>query len=98
MSVTKPEEDESFDNIHTLLITSTSVMIISCAMEVLMYLLYNNKVKVQYIEAQVFIKYLRIPYLKYIVDNTTQDTLTINSQHDFSVSSKKRDCGRARGG
>ena len=44
VSVTKPEEDESFDNIHTLLITSTSVMIISCVMEGLMYYLYNNKV------------------------------------------------------
>ena len=44
VSVTKTEEDQSFDNINTLLITSTSVMIISCAMEVLMYFLYNNKV------------------------------------------------------
>ena len=44
VSVTKTEEDQSFDNINTLLITSTSVMIISCVMEVLMYYLYNNKV------------------------------------------------------
>ena len=41
---TKPEEDLSFDNVNTLLITSTSVMIFSCIMEVLMYFLYNNKV------------------------------------------------------
>ena len=44
VSVTKTEEDQSFDNINTLLITSTSVMIISCVMEGLMYYLYNNKV------------------------------------------------------
>ena len=44
VSVTKSEEDQSFDNINTLLITSTSVMIFSCIMEVLMYFLYNNKV------------------------------------------------------
>ena len=44
VSVTKAEEDQSFANINTLLITSTSVMIFSCIMEVLMYFLYNNKV------------------------------------------------------
>ena len=49
VSVTKSEEDESFDNINTLLITSTSLMILSCVMEVLMYFIYNNKV---YIVAQ----------------------------------------------
>ena len=42
---TKKEEDQSFDNINTLLITSTSVMVLSCIMEVLMYFLYNNKVQ-----------------------------------------------------
>ena len=41
---TKPKEDESFDNINILLITSTSLMVFSCIMEVLMYFLYNNKV------------------------------------------------------
>ena len=44
VSGTKQEEDESFDNINTLIIISTSVMILSCVMEVLMYFLYNNKV------------------------------------------------------
>ena len=44
VSVTKSEEDQSFENVKTLLITSTSVMIFSCIMEVLMYFLYNNKV------------------------------------------------------
>ena len=48
VSVTKPEEDESFDNINTLLITSTSLMILSCVMEVLMYFVYNNKVNVEH--------------------------------------------------
>ena len=42
---TKKEEDQSFDNINNLLIISTSVLILSCIMEVLMYFLYNNKVK-----------------------------------------------------
>ena len=42
--LTKIEEDQSFDNINILLITSTSVMFLSCVMEVLMYFLYNNKV------------------------------------------------------
>ena len=42
---TKPKEDESFDNINILLITSTSLMTFSCIMEVLMYFLYNNKVR-----------------------------------------------------
>ena len=41
---TKKEEDQSFDNINNLLIISTSVMILSCVMEILMYFLYNNKV------------------------------------------------------
>ena len=41
---TKKEEDQSFDNINTLLITSTILMVFSCVMEVLMYFLYNNKV------------------------------------------------------
>ena len=41
---TKKEEDQSFDNINTLLITSTSMIVLSCVMEVLMYFLYNNKV------------------------------------------------------
>ena len=41
---TKPEEDLSFDNVNTLLITSSSMMFLSCIMEVLMYFLYNNKV------------------------------------------------------
>ena len=43
VSVTYPEEDRSFDNINTLLITSTSVMMISCIMEVMIYFLYNNQ-------------------------------------------------------
>ena len=42
---TKKEEDLSFANVNTLLITSTVMMVISCVMEVLMYFLYNNKVK-----------------------------------------------------
>ena len=41
---TKPKEDQSFDNVNILLITSTSLMVFSCIMEVLMYFLYNNKV------------------------------------------------------
>ena len=41
---TKKEEDQSFDNINALLITSTLLMIPSCVMEVCMYYLYNNKV------------------------------------------------------
>ena len=41
---TKKEEDLSFDNINTLLIASTILMILSSVMEVLMYFLYNNKV------------------------------------------------------
>ena len=41
---TKKEEDRSFDNINTLLIASTILMVLSCIMEVLMYFLYNNKV------------------------------------------------------
>ena len=45
---TKQEEDESFYNINTLLITSTSLMILSCVMEVLVYFLYNNKVAIEY--------------------------------------------------
>ena len=44
VSVTKSEENQSFDNVNSLLITSTSVVIFSCIMEVLMYFLYNNKV------------------------------------------------------
>ena len=48
VSGTKQEEDESFDNINTLIIISTSVMILSCVMEVLMYFLYNNKVATEY--------------------------------------------------
>ena len=44
VSGTKQEEDQSFDNINTLLITSTILMILSCIMEVVMYFLYNNKV------------------------------------------------------
>ena len=47
VSVTKTEEDQSFDNINRLLITCTSVMILSCVMEVLMYFLYNKKVHIQ---------------------------------------------------
>ncbi len=42
---TKKEEDQSFDNINTLLITSTILMVLSCIMEVCMYYLYNNKVQ-----------------------------------------------------
>ena len=42
---TKKEEDQSFDNINKLLIISTSLLVLSCVMEVLMYFLYNNKVK-----------------------------------------------------
>ena len=45
---TKQEEDESFYIINTLLITSTSLMILSCVMEVLVYFLYNNKVAIEY--------------------------------------------------
>ena len=45
VSVTKTEEDQSFDKINTLLFTSTILMVFSCVMEVLMYFLYNNKVK-----------------------------------------------------
>ena len=41
---TKQKEDQSFDNINTLLITSTILMVLSCIMEVCMYYLYNNKV------------------------------------------------------
>ena len=41
---TKKEEDWSFDNINTLLITSTIMMVLSCVMEILMYYIYNNKV------------------------------------------------------
>merc|ERR1711894_624543 len=41
---TKQKEDKSFDNINTLLITSTILMVLSCVMEVVMYFLYNNKV------------------------------------------------------
>ena len=44
MSGTKQEENESLDNINTLLITSTCVMMLSCVMEALVYFLYNNKV------------------------------------------------------
>ena len=43
---TKQKEDQSFDNINTLLITSTVLMILSCIMEVVMYYLYNNKVHI----------------------------------------------------
>ena len=42
---TKKLEDQSFDNINILLITSTSLMILSCVMEGLMYNLYNDKVQ-----------------------------------------------------
>ena len=45
VSGTKKEEDQSFNNINTLLITSTILMAFSCVMEVLMYFLYNNKVE-----------------------------------------------------
>ena len=44
VSVTKKEEDQSFDKINTLLITSTILMVLSCVMEVYIYYLYNNKV------------------------------------------------------
>ena len=40
----KEKEDLSFDNINTLLITSTILMVLSCIIEVVMYYLYNNKV------------------------------------------------------
>ena len=42
---TKPKEDQSFDNINILLITSTSLILLSCIMEVLMYFLYNIMAK-----------------------------------------------------
>ena len=42
---TKEKEDLSFDNINTLLITSTSLIVLSCVMEVCIYFLYNNKVQ-----------------------------------------------------
>ncbi len=45
VSVTKREEDLSFDNINILLITSTILIVLSCILEVLMYFLYNNKVQ-----------------------------------------------------
>ena len=45
LSGTKKEENQSFDNINILLITSTILMVFSCVMEVLMYFLYNNKVE-----------------------------------------------------
>ena len=54
---TKQEEDESFYIINTLLITSTSLMILSCVMEVLMYFLYNNKVAIEYILMNIFKSY-----------------------------------------
>ena len=41
---TKEKEDLSFYYIKILLITSTSVMVFSCVMEVCIYFLYNNKV------------------------------------------------------
>ena len=41
---TKKEEDWSFENINTLLITSTILMVFSCVMEIFMYFVYNNKV------------------------------------------------------
>ena len=44
VSGTKKEEDKSVDNINILLITSTSLMVFSCIMEVLIYFLYNNRV------------------------------------------------------
>ena len=43
---TKKKEDLSFYYIKILLITSTSVMVLSCIMEVCMYYLYNNKVHI----------------------------------------------------
>ena len=45
VSVTKKEEDQSFDKINTLLVSSTILIVLSCVMEVLMYFLYNNKVQ-----------------------------------------------------
>jgi len=41
---TTEKEDESFENVKTLLISCNSMMILFCIMEVLMYFLYNNKV------------------------------------------------------
>ena len=41
----KKEENQSFDNINILLITSTILMVFPCVMEVLMYFHYNNKVE-----------------------------------------------------
>ena len=43
---TKKEEDLSYDNINTILIISTILMVFSCGMEVLMYFLYDNKVSI----------------------------------------------------
>ena len=57
VSGTKQEEDESFSNINILLITSTSLMILSCVMEVLMYFLYNNKVAIEYIIPNIISSY-----------------------------------------
>ena len=57
VSVTKKEEDQSFDNINTLLITSTILMVFSCVMEVLMYFLYNNKVAIEYIIPNIISSY-----------------------------------------
>ena len=59
VSGTKKEEDKSFDNINNLLITSTILMVFSCIMEVLMYLLFNKKVedntnKSTYIDKNIF--------------------------------------------
>ena len=48
VSVTKKEENQSFDHINTLLIASTILLVLSCVMEVLMYFLYNNKVATEY--------------------------------------------------
>ena len=45
LSGTKKEENQSFDNINILLITSTILMVFPCVMEVLMYFHYNNKVE-----------------------------------------------------
>ena len=42
---TKPEEDESFDNINNLLIVITLTIVFSCLMETFLYFLYNYKVK-----------------------------------------------------
>ena len=44
---TKIKEDQSFDNINNLLITSTILMVLSCVMEVVMYFIYNNKVSIE---------------------------------------------------